>query len=163
MNNIQITTTFCDKNCKSFLYFATWILLYSSHMNTRKTRGIYVRTIFSPHHVLLCVVASAFTGDTYLHVGSCCSACVDSGQSVDSIILIMLFLKVLVNMFSSTSFLFYSSATYACVCQSIMKKSFPYVSNIYFCIVILAYVSLAFSPKSTSFTKIKPCYVCTCF
>ena len=73
------------------------------------------------------------------------------------------FLKVLVNMFSSTSFLFYSSATYVSVCMSIMKKSFPCVSNIYFCIVILVYVSLAFSPKSISFAQIKPCYVCTCF
>ena len=47
------------------------------------------------------------------------------------------FLKVLVNMFSSTSFLFYSSATYACVCKSIMKKSFPCVSNLYFVLLFL--------------------------
>ena len=85
-----------------------------------------------------CVAPYAFTGDSHLHVvACCCSACVDSGQSVDSIFLFMCFLRYLLICFQVLLSFLYSSATYACVCKSIMKKSFPCVSNLYFVLLFL--------------------------
>ena len=153
--------------CKSWICKSFCILQhgYFSNIHCTRIRGRYTRhrcayNIFS---MFCCVLLLLLL----LPTSTCCSLLLQCMCWLWVVCWFHLphyvFLKVLVNMFSSTSFLFYSSATYACVCKSIMKKSFPCVSNLYFCIVILVYVSLAFSRKSISFAQIKLCYVWTCF